>query len=172
MKKFKKLFPVVILAILITAPSFGQKRTSPKANAENTINDLTVKMVYHQPAVDGRTIYGDLVPFGKVWRTGANDATTFEVNKDVTINGEKLAAGTYSLFTIPEKGEWTIIFNNDAKQWGAYSYKEAKDALRIKVKTKSNKDSIERLTFTVSDKGQITYAWEKQSFTLDVKAAK
>jgi hypothetical protein len=172
MKKFIKLFPLFVLLILVAATSIAQKRTSPKASAENTINDVTVKMVYHQPAVDGRTIYGDLVPLGKVWRTGANNATTFEVNKDVTINGEKLPAGTYAFFTIPEKGEWTVILNSDSGQWGAYDYDKSKDILRVKVKAKTTKDSVERLTFTISDSGQITYTWEKMSFTIDVKAAK
>ncbi|RMG72406.1 MAG: DUF2911 domain-containing protein, partial [Bacteroidetes bacterium] len=94
--------------------------------AEITIN-------YGSPAAKGRTLWGDLVPYGAVWRTGANEATTFTVSQDVTIEGQTLPAGTYSLFTIPGESDWTIIFNKTAEQWGAYEYDEAADALRVKV---------------------------------------
>lgn len=133
-------------------------RPSQKSSVTQTIGVTDVTIVYSRPGVKGRKIWGDapptagtgtsatmddarqrakdapIVPYGRVWRTGANEATTFAVTDDVLINGQKLPAGTYSLHTIPMKDEWTIIFNKDPGQWGSFSYDEKKDALRIKVK--------------------------------------
>ena len=103
------------------------------------LTDITV--TYSRPLVKGRVIWGDLVPYDKVWRTGANEATTIAFSDDVTVNGQKLAKGTYSLHTIPGKDEWTIIFNSVADQWGSYSYDMAKDTLRVKAK-------VEKAPFT------------------------
>jgi hypothetical protein len=100
---------------------------------EFKVGDATVKVQYGSPAKKGRLIYGDLVPYGKVWRTGANEATVFETDKDLTVNGSVLPAGKYSLFTIPGEEQWVIIFNAQWDQWGAYKYKESKDVLRIEV---------------------------------------
>jgi len=110
--------------------------------------------------------------YGKVWRTGANEATTIEVNKDVTINGQKLPAGKYALFSIPqENDEWIVIFNKESNQWGAYNYKEDQDALRIKVKPGKTDELVERLKFDVSDKGTVTFMWENVKWSFDVKKA-
>ncbi len=95
------------------------------------VNDVTI--TYHRPGVKGRKIWGELVPFGQVWRAGANEATTVTLTEDVMVEEQALRAGTYAFFAIPGEKEWTLIFSSEAKQWGAFDYKEAKDALRVKV---------------------------------------
>ena len=146
------------------------KRPSPPRTASASVGDLNIVVDYGAPSVKGRTIYGDLVPYGKVWRTGANEATTFSVNKDVTINGQSLAAGKYALFTIPEKDEWTVIFNKKADQWGAYDYSQDQDALRVKVKPGKAGSMLEQLSFEVNDNGQVVFSWENVTFDFTVSA--
>lgn len=130
------------LALAVTAPATAQERgneeprVSPNAAVSQTIGTTVVRITYGRPSVEGRTIFGDLVPYGEVWRTGANEATTFSVSSDVTIEGKTLSEGTYSLYTIPGQDQWTIIFNNVANQWGT-NYDESKDALRVKVSPES-----------------------------------
>jgi hypothetical protein len=136
-----------------------EERPSPPMVAKNTIGDLTVTINYNAPGVKGRTIWGDLVPYNKVWRTGANEATTIEVSRDSKIDGNGLYAGKYSIFTIPGEKEWTVIINKVTDQWGAYKYDETKDAFRFKV-TPEKGEFTERLEFKVSDKGRVTMAWE------------
>lgn len=109
-------------------------RPSPKAAVTQTVGLTDVTITYCRPSVKGRAIWGGLVPYDQVWRTGANEATTITFADDVTVEGTKLPAGAYGLFTIPGKDEWTVIFNKGAKQWGAYEYKQADDVLRIKVR--------------------------------------
>jgi len=109
-------------------------RPSQHAVVTQTVGLTDVTITYSRPRVKGRTIWGALVPYDKVWRTGANEATMISFSDDVTINGQKLPKGTYSLHTIPEPDEWTIIFNSVADQWGSYSYDQSKDTLRVKSK--------------------------------------
>jgi len=139
-------------------------RPSPPAEAKGSLGDLLVKINYCQPGVKGRKIWGELVPYGKVWRTGANEATTIEVSRDCKVDGKMLKAGKYALFTIPGESEWMVIFNTVPDQWGAYKYDEAKDALRISVKPKSSTQFSERLTFQVSGnnsgEGEVSLMWE------------
>lgn len=165
-----KKFFILAAALLITTFASAQgNKPSPAATATGKIGDKTITIVYAQPAVKGREIWGKLVPFNEVWRTGANDATTFETDKDVTIEGKTLKAGKYSLFTIPtEGGEWTIIFNSVAKQWGAYNYDAKKDVLRVKVKSSKSNDVTERLTFEVKD-AKVNLMWEKLNVSFGVK---
>ena len=159
------------------APASAQPagpRPSPKASVMQTIGTVEVTITYSRPAVKGRMIWGELVPYDKVWRAGANEATTFAVGQDVTVDGQKLPAGTYSLHAIPGKAEWTVIFNKDAKQWGSYSYDAAKDALRILVKPEAG-EMKEWLTFSITpvapDSGKVTLAWEKLRVSFTVKTA-
>jgi len=141
----------------------------PASTSATTASGTNVTINYAQPAVKGRNVWaGDLAPYGKVWRTGANDATTFEVNKDVTINGKALKAGKYALFTIPGEKEWTVIFNKTAKQWGAYSYKEADDVLRVTAKSDSA-PMTERFTIKAENSGIITMMWDKIKVSFTVK---
>ena len=173
-----KNFQHVIIAIFVlVASSFnlmGQddksKRASPPKTASSSVGDLNIQIDYGAPSVKGRSVYGGLVPYGKVWRTGANEATTFSVNKDVTVDGQTLPAGKYALFTIPEKDDWTVIFNKKADQWGAYDYDKSDDALRIKVKPAKQDSSQEQLSFDVDNKGTVEYSWEHLSFNFTVKS--
>lgn len=144
-----------------------QKRQSPPATLEHKVGDATVTINYSQPSVKGREIYGDLVPYGKVWRTGANEATTLTTDKAIMIGGKELAAGTYALFTIPGEKEWTIILNSDAKQWGAYKYDEEKDAVRFTAKSMEH-DMTEVMTFN-ADKGRIYLDWANTRVAIPVK---
>jgi hypothetical protein len=127
---------------------------------------------YSRPSLKDRAAFGEkspLAPVGEVWRTGANEATTFTVSKDVKIEGQTLAAGTYGLFTIPGATEWTIIFNKTAKQWGAYEYKAADDVLRVKVKPTTTTTPVEQFTITADKSGKVTMAWAKTAASFTVK---
>lgn len=137
------------------------KRPSPPDSVSVTLkNGTTLSINYSQPAVKGRTIGKDLEPLpGQVWRTGANEATVFEVDKNVKIDGKDLPAGKYALFTIVNGNDWTIIFNKTWNQWGAFSYKDADDALRINVKSTKAKQFAERMKFQISRDGAVTLLW-------------
>ncbi|WP_167856456.1 DUF2911 domain-containing protein [Hymenobacter metallicola] len=113
------------------APAAKPAPASPAATATGKAGAATVTIKYSSPSVKGRSVYGGLVPYGKVWRAGANEATTVEFSKDVTVQGQKLPAGTYAFFVIPTEKDWTVIFNKTAKQWGAFKYDEKQDALRV-----------------------------------------
>src|SRR5437763_15334692 len=118
---------LMALAILVAVPLAAQPapqlrtpRPSPKASVMQTIGLTDITITYSRPGVKGRQIFGGLVPYGKVWRTGANAATQFVVSGDVTIEGQKLPAGSYSMHTIPGPDSWTLVFNTDANQWGSF----------------------------------------------------
>src|ERR1051326_7049375 len=131
---------ILTLAVFLALPAFAQltlPRPSQKSVLTQRIGLTDVTITYSRPGVKGRRIFGGLVPFGKVWRTGANEATTIAISDDVSINGKPLAKGTYSLHTIPTEGEWTLIFNKTADQWGSYSYDEKQDVLRVNVKPRA-----------------------------------
>jgi hypothetical protein len=160
MKSFLLSFFVLTAMIACGQPDKSQ-RPSPPALVKQTLNSgVTVSIDYSQPSVKGRTIGTDLEPLpGKVWRTGANEATVFEVDKDVKIEDQPLPAGKYGLFTILNGDEWTIIFNKTWKQWGAFTYKEADDALRVKVKSGKADPFSEQMTFRISKEGKISLLW-------------
>ena len=158
---------ILLLFTLVSFISFGQK--SPAEKAQGTINGTEVTVEYSSPRVKGRAIFGDLVPFGEVWRAGANKNTTIKFSNDVIINGKELSAGTYGFFIIPNTGKgWVAIFNKKNDGWGAYSYKESDDALRIDTKVQQNEESKEELTYSITKKG-INFSWENVNFTLEVK---
>jgi Protein of unknown function (DUF2911) len=154
-------FILTLLSLAACGQEDKSKRPSPPAIAKETLSSgVNVSIDYSQPAVKGRTIGTDLEPMaGKVWRTGANEATVFEVDKNVKIEGKELPAGKYGLFTIMNGDEWTIIFNKTWKQWGAFDYKEADDALRVKVKSDKAKNLSERMTFTIAKDGKVSLWW-------------
>src|SRR5437868_2947019 len=137
------------------------KRPSPPAKVTQKITSgATISIDYSQPSVKGRVIGKDVEPMdGKVWRTGANEATVFETDKNVTVEGKKLAAGKYGLFTIFNGKEVTVIFNKTWKQWGAFKYVEGDDALRIKTEVVETPTSTEKMTFNISPKGLVTLLW-------------
>lgn len=173
--RFLLLATLLMVGVFTTlhAQDDKSKRPSPLLEAKASIGDLSIDIDYGSPAVKGRKIWGALVPYGEVWRTGANEATTFEVNKDVEIEGQKLPAGKYSLFTVPGEKEWTIIFNKEASQWGSYNYKKEQDALRVTVKSEKSKEMNERMTFKIDEKtGKVTLFWENVAVPFTVKSSK
>ena len=113
-------------------------RASSPAQAAQVVGITEVNVTYGRPAVKGRQVWGELVPWGEVWRTGANNATTITFTDDVTVEGQDLAAGTYGLFTVPGKKQWTVIFNRVANQWGAFDYDAADDVLRVEVEPQAS----------------------------------
>ncbi|MDC9722497.1 MAG: DUF2911 domain-containing protein [Urechidicola sp.] len=159
---------VIILFMLTSILSFGQK--SKKQHIEGSVDKVNIEIDYSAPKVKGRTIYGDLIPYGEVWRAGANANTTVEFNKDVAINGQKLSAGKYGLFVIPNGNHqaWDVIFSKKNNAWGAFSYKESEDALRVKVKAIDNEESVELLSYEITESG-IKFAWADKYFKLSVK---
>lgn len=155
------LFSIASVLTIAACAQDKTNRPSPPATASATLKSgATITIDYSQPSVKGRTIGVDLEPMpGKVWRTGANEATVFTVDKDVRVEKQALPAGKYGLFTIMDGNEWTIIFNKTWKQWGAFNYKEADDVLRVKVKAEKAKPASEKMTFTVDKDGKINLLW-------------
>jgi hypothetical protein len=197
------LFAVVFVFCFV-APAFAQvtvPRPSQKASVMQRVGVTDITITYSRPGVKGRKIWGDplpeqaakstgqatldnqnerpkdavIVPYGHIWRTGANEATMFVVTDDVLINGQKLAAGSYSLHTIPAKDEWTIVFNGTSNQWGSFNYDPAKDTLRVKAKPQVMTENQEWLAFTfdpvTDDSAQVNIRWEKISVPFTVKVA-
>jgi hypothetical protein len=170
---------LTLAALLLTAalplaaqqPQIRTPRPSQKQIVTQTVGVTDVTINYSRPGVKGRAIWGALVPFDKVWRTGANEATSITFSDDVTINGQALPKGTYSLHTIPSKDEWTIIFNKIAEQWGSYSYDEKNDALRVKAKPEKS-EFREWLTFEFPqlsvDQTTVAIRWENVSVPFTV----
>jgi hypothetical protein len=142
-----------------------------------TIGLTTVTISYHRPLTGGREIFGKTVPYGKVWRAGANENTTISFSDDVTVGGKPLAAGTYGLHMIPDKEQWTVIFSKNSTSWGSFSYDEKEDALRVTVKPKPF-EMVDTLTYTFddmkTDSAEATLRWEKVAVPFlvatDVKA--
>jgi len=150
---------------------------SQRSEITQRIGLTDVSIVYHSPYVNGRKIWGELVPYGKVWRAGANENTTISFTDDVKIEGSLLPAGTYGLHMIPTENEWTIIFSKNTTSWGSFFYKQDEDALRVKVKPEA-RENQEWLDYTFTDRqagsAKVTLSWEKLkvSFTVapDVNA--
>jgi len=160
--RYLSLFLGFCLLTNLTVSGQGDKskRPSPPAIATQKMGDLTIVIDYSQPSVKGRTIGKDLEPLeGQVWRTGANEATVFEIDRDVMVEGQALAKGKYGLFTLVNGDEWTIIFNKTWKQWGAFNYKEADDALRVKVKAGIADPFADRMRFEISETGKVSLYW-------------
>ncbi|MFL0684396.1 MAG: DUF2911 domain-containing protein [Algoriphagus aquaeductus] len=154
---------ILTLALMVfSALAFAQEKASPARTAEGTAAGSKITIKYSSPAVKGRTIWGDLVPLGQVWRAGADEATTFTTSKDITIEGQKLPAGTYSFFIIPGESQSTLIFNKVAKQWGAYNYDAKEDQLRVNVPSQQTSTMEERLVYEVKpDSFEIRWEYGK-----------
>ncbi len=165
----------IMLALFVSTISLSaiaqdaKPKASPAEMATGKVKDATITINYSSPAVKGRKIWGGLEAFDKVWRAGANNATTFQTDKDIKVEGKMLPAGTYSFFLIPrEKGTWTAIFNKEPKQWGAMKYEEAKDQLRVEVKPKDLAETQERLVYKITAKG-FSLDWDKVSIPVSIK---
>lgn len=168
MKRFILSIGSAFLMIALVA-SITWAQESPPASAEATVDGVTIKINYHSPQVKGRTIWGGLEAYDKVWRTGANNATTIEVSGDVKIGNNKMPKGKYALFSIPKKGDsWTVIINKEAEQWGAYNYKESEDLFRFDVKVERTLEINESLKFDVKNDGTVVFAWEYKSFSFKI----
>lgn len=162
----------------VAAQQLTLPRPSPNASVSQTVGVTEVTIRYSSPGVKDRKIWGGLVPYGEVWRTGANENTTIRFNTPVKIEGHELPAGLYGLQTLPTEGEWTVIFSKDADEWGAFNYKQENDALRITVKPETVADSLERMAFTFEDTtdnaSEVVLRWEKLRvpFTVEVDTPK
>ncbi|MGZ9736186.1 DUF2911 domain-containing protein [Flavobacterium sp. GNP002] len=168
MKLFRKIHFSLIALLIVNFINAQEKPTSTKEVVTGKIDGATITINYGSPSVKGREIWGKLVPFNQVWRAGANDATTFETDKEVTIEGSKLPAGKYSFFVIPNEKECVIIFNKEAKQWGAYKYKEKEDQLRVTVKQKVAKAKAEKLAYVI-EKNAVSLNWDNWTIPFSVK---
>jgi len=143
------------LAVLAYAAAAQQRpRPSPPAKAECKFSDgKTITVDYSSPRMRGRKIYGDLVPFGQPWRTGANEATTFVTTADLSIGGKKVAAGSYTLYTVPAKDKWTLIISKKTGQWGIPYPGEGEDLLRAEMKVSSLPSPVENFTIGFQQAG-------------------
>lgn len=167
MKKIMLLSAIALIATGVLAQQDKSKRPSPPAKvSETTSKGTTITIDYSQPSVKGRTIGKEIAPYGQVWRTGANEATVFEVSKDVLVEGKALPAGKYTLWSIPGAEEWTIIINKK-QSWGT-QYDESQDALRVKVKPGKAPQFTEKMTFSIAKSGKVTLLWgnEKVDFSV------
>ncbi|MVN89733.1 DUF2911 domain-containing protein [Mucilaginibacter aquatilis] len=172
MKQLFKLFAVTGLILTAFTASAQQAKKVP-ASPPDTVKATTkagvaIEVAYSQPAVKGRTIGTDIAPYGKVWRTGANNATTISFSKDVKIEGKALPAGQYALYSIPGEKEWTVIFNKGVKNWGT-KYEEGDDVLRITVKAAKTKEFVERLKFAIEPAGKVHFSWGDKLVAFMVK---
>lgn len=172
-----KLLAFVIIGLmlpgLLKAQTDKSKRPSPPATATGKIGAATISIDYSSPSVKGRKIFGGLLPYGKVWRAGANEATMFQTDKDIMVEGKKLPAGKYSFFATPGENEWTIFFNSETGQWGDKqggdaNMDPAKTVLSVTVKPKKTKDLNEKLEYGVMSSG-FGFRWEYTDVFVGVK---
>ncbi|MBA2620443.1 MAG: DUF2911 domain-containing protein [Acidobacteria bacterium] len=172
----KTIYPVVMLTLLFASNALAQlnlPRESQRQEVAQTVGDTRIALVYHRPNTKAREVWGKLVPFGEVWRTGANENTTFETSQNLKINGQILPAGKYGFHTIPNKDEWTIIFSKVNDQWGSFAYKPENDQLRVTAKPQTVEMQetmslgFENVKATTAD---VVVRWEKMRvpFTVDV----
>jgi hypothetical protein len=203
LRRSYSLMSSLLFVMCLAMPALAQIITpqpSQKASVMQRIGVTDLTITYSRPGVKGRKIWGDptaaqattqgeatldnqnerpkdaaIVPWGHVWRTGANDATIFAVTDDVLINGQKLPAGTYSLHTIPNKDEWTVVFNGTANQWGSFNYDASKDTLRVKTKAQTLPESKEWLEFSIEpvapNSARVNIRWEKLTVPFTVEVA-
>jgi Protein of unknown function (DUF2911) len=173
----KKLSFLVAILFFAVIHSFAQendrKRTSPLAVVSMKYKDAYVKITYSQPQKRGREIFGKLVPFGQVWNMGANEATEITTTKNILINGFLLKAGTYSLFTIPQKEKWTIIINNELGLWGAYNYNSKLDEMRFDIVVETLTGEIyEDFTMHLDQRNEVAdlnMIWDKTKVSIPIK---
>lgn len=173
----KRIFLSLSLSFAIAATAVAQDlpKPSPQAEVEQRIGLTDIEIEYSRPGIKGRTVWGDLVPYNELWRTGANKATKISVSTDVIINGELLPKGEYSLFVIPRKDEnWEVVFNKETELWGTSDYKEEMDQLRISAPTTALGESVERLEFRFLDfnnkGGVLAMEWANTRLIMKIEA--
>jgi hypothetical protein len=172
---------ILLLGYFVILPMMKKhtKKQSPETTIYYEENGYDLSLYYNQPSMKGRKIFGGLVPYGEVWRTGANEATAFNTTKEITIAGEVLPAGTYTIWTIPEKDHWTVIFNSKSYKWGVTlkgtsvkpSREPAYDVLKVKVPVNKQNNPTERFTiaFEIENGLALTIAWENIKIKLPIK---
>lgn len=174
----KNVFLIVALLSVATLSTNAQVKTpapSPAAKIMQTVGLTDIEIAYSRPSMKERVIFGGLVPYDQMWRTGANASTKLTVSNDVMIEGNELKKGTYALYTIPGKESWTIIIHKNITHWGVGGYKMEEDAFRFNVKPQTTKNAVESLTISVSNislgTANIDIAWENTmvSFGVDTK---
>jgi len=159
----------LLLSLLLASGARAQElqmpRASPAATLEEHIGLTSVRIEYGRPGIKGRKVFGGLVPYGEVWRTGANEATKITFGTDVEFGGADVPAGTYALFTIPGEKEWTVILNKVPGQWGAYAYDQKNDLARVTAKPAATAEPLETfhigLTNVKDDSADLTISWER-----------
>lgn len=168
---------LIFLFLLLPAIGYSQEelkpRPSPVAIVSAHYKNTYLKITYSQPQKRGRIIFGELVPYGKVWRTGANEATELTITQDILINNTPLKAGTYSLFTIPEKEAWTVIINSDLGLWGSYNYNTRMDVMRFTVPVQLLQgvvyDPFTILIDQKNDKAEIVLTWDSVQVRIPIQ---
>jgi hypothetical protein len=168
------LLVVIICAAIQTNAQIDIPALSPSASIKQQIGLGKVTVNYARPSLRGRKLLGqENIPFGKVWRLGANEATTIELSDSMIINGKSLAKGKYAMMAIPDEKEWIIIINSNANQWGAYSYSDKKDVMRFTVKAEKLKQTVETMSFAFEDinpeKSTLVFKWENSSFQFAIE---
>ena len=174
--KTKIRFVAILIALLSVSFAFAQqdksKRPSPPDSLSVTTKDgVTIKVNYSKPSLKGRQVGIDLAKFGQVWRTGANEITVIEFDKDVLVEGQALAKGKYGLWTIPTQNETTLIFSKKWNGWGV-GYSDAEDQLRVKTKNEKGSNSVEQFTITADPSGKVNLSWGNLIIPIRIKAAK
>jgi len=173
----KKALYFTVAGLLLTSTIWAQadksKRPSPPATATGKIGEATITIDYSSPSVKGRKVWGDLVPYDKAWRAGANEATIFTTDKAIKVEGKDLPAGKYSLFATPGEKEWTITLNSETGQWGIKrtgeaNFDPAKNVLSVKVKSKKSSAMNEKLLYVVGKNG-FSLEWENVDVPVSVK---
>lgn len=168
----------IVLSIALLSTGWSQAQSlkvpvkSPLATVKQAVGLGEVTIEYSRPSKNGRVVMGDVVPFGEVWRTGANASSKITFTEDVTISGKELKAGTYSIYTIPKQDEWIVIFNKNLELWGSDGYQESEDAARILLKTAKTTELVETFTIQFSNlkptQCNIDLMWENTRVTLDL----
>ena len=166
----------MVLVFILSLGSFGQQLKTPRPSPDATVTQFVgvteVKIDYSSPAVKGRKIWGELVPFGEVWRTGANEATTITFSDAVKVNGTELAAGTYGIHTIPGESEWEFIFSKDTKIDGSSNFDKEKEVLRVKAKPEEH-HFMERMTFlftnVTDNSASVNLLWDKLNVSFNIE---
>ena len=173
--KIRLLSALMLFCCFVGTDAFSQlvlPQPSPKASVMQVVGVTEVSLTYSSPAVKGRVIWGDLVPYDEVWRTGANSATEISFNTAVQLAGNPVKAGKYALFTIPGRDSWTIILNSNEGQWGSTNYKKELDVLRITVRPGMSERLQERLNFAIEltgeDRAEVVLRWEKMRVSFGI----
>jgi len=158
--------------VFVTAQDDKSKRPSPPAQAQCKLADgKTITVDYSSPRVKGRKIFGDLVPFGKVWRAGANEATTFVTDTDLTVGGKPVPAGNYTIFVVPTASKWTLVISKGTGEWGTDYPGEAKDLTRVDMKTGKTSGPVENFTIALDQKGKgctLNMSWENTEASIAI----